>query len=74
MTIEEIKAKLSEYIKDDRIILEVEKPFPDVEIAHWIKIEDFVKLLSDIKAGKIDLVTSGWKKYFDKWRDEGIEF
>jgi len=74
MTSEEIRAKLSKYIKDDRIILEVEKPHPLVTIEHWITVPQFAKLLQDIKSGKIDLVEGGWKKYFDKWKAEGIEF
>jgi len=39
----------------------------------WIFVEDFIKnVLKPYVEGTLDLVRSGWKKYFDKWAEEGI--
>jgi len=40
-------------------------------VTAWV--DEFINnILTPYKAGKLDLVKAGWKKYFDKWLNEGI--
>jgi hypothetical protein len=63
------------------IILEEDTPlaydpktnFPVERLTVYVFVDDFIdNILTPYKAGKLDLVKSGWKKYFDKWASEGI--
>jgi len=64
------------------IILEKDTPLAkDERTGHVIErlsvmcyVDDFINnILKRLKLGQLDLERSGWKKYFEKWRNEGIK-
>ncbi|RLI46532.1 hypothetical protein DRO69_02810 [Candidatus Bathyarchaeota archaeon] len=50
-----------------------EKGFPVERLTVICFVNDFIeRILKPYKEGTLDLKASGWKKYFDKWAEEGI--
>jgi len=60
--------------EDTPLAQDPETGFPVERLTVYAFIDDFINnILTPYKAGKLDLVKSGWKKYFDKWSLEGIK-
>ena len=86
--VEALADYIADIYDDDRreyrqaIILEENTPlavdprtsFPVERLTAICYVDDFINnILKRLKLGQLDLERSGWKKYFEKWRSEGIK-
>jgi len=64
---------LSLILEEDTPLAVDDKGFPVERMSAYVSVDDFMsKIYTPYTAGTLDLVKSGWKKYFDKWKAEGI--
>jgi len=68
--IEKIKEKHK--VIGSEIVLEEIKHNGRVVAYISVNEKDLEKIIDRFLKGELDEVKSGWKKYFDKWRKEGI--
>jgi hypothetical protein len=59
--------------EDTPLAVDPETGFPVERLTVVAKADDLASIISGIKAGKIDPVASGYKKYLEKWASEGVK-
>jgi hypothetical protein len=59
--------------EDTPLAVDPDTGFPVERLTVVTKADDLAKIISGIKAGTLDPVAMGYKKYLDRWASEGIK-
>jgi hypothetical protein len=59
--------------EDTPLALDPATGFPVERLTVVAKADDLADIISGIKAGMLDPITTGYKKYLDRWASEGIK-